>query len=113
MQNYFMTSPRPMRPHSTALRSRGVVTIPQQVREQLNLLEGDSLLVGVEDGRIVLTPAALLPRDQTWFWTPEWQAGEREADEDIAAGRGAIYHSGEEFIAAMKERAKPLSDPSE
>lgn len=22
-----------------------------------------------------------------WFWTPEWQAGEREVDEDLAAGR--------------------------
>lgn len=25
--------------------------------------------------------------DQAWFWTPEWQAKEREADEDIKAGR--------------------------
>lgn len=24
-----------------------------------------------------------------WFWTEEWQAGERQADEDIAEGR---YH---------------------
>ncbi len=26
--------------------------------------------------------------DQAWFWTPEWQEKEREADGDIAAGRG-------------------------
>ena len=25
--------------------------------------------------------------DQAWFWTPSWQAGEAEADRDIAAGR--------------------------
>jgi hypothetical protein len=25
--------------------------------------------------------------EQIYFWTPEWQAKEREADEDIAAGR--------------------------
>lgn len=25
--------------------------------------------------------------DQAWFWTDEWQQKEREADEDIAAGR--------------------------
>ncbi|MEH0546852.1 hypothetical protein QA802_28335 [Streptomyces sp. B21-105] len=24
--------------------------------------------------------------DQAWFWTERWQAGEREAGEDIAAG---------------------------
>ena len=26
--------------------------------------------------------------DQAWFWTPEWQAGERKADAEIAAGEG-------------------------
>jgi len=24
--------------------------------------------------------------DQAWFWTPEWQAKEREVDEEMAAG---------------------------
>ena len=27
------------------------------------------------------------PDDQSWFWTPSWQAGEAEADRDIAEGR--------------------------
>ena len=26
------------------------------------------------------------PDDQAWFWTPSWQAGEAEADRDIAEG---------------------------
>jgi antitoxin PrlF len=43
--------------------------------------------------------------DQAWFWTPEWQAGEREADADIAAGRETRYHSDEEFLAALDERS--------
>jgi hypothetical protein len=25
--------------------------------------------------------------EQAWFWTDEWQDGERRASEDIAAGR--------------------------
>jgi hypothetical protein len=25
--------------------------------------------------------------DQAWFWTPAWQAGEREAEADLVAGR--------------------------
>jgi len=40
--------------------------------------------------------------DQAWFWTPEWQAKEREADADIAAGRGLFFGSDEEFIAHLK-----------
>jgi hypothetical protein len=40
--------------------------------------------------------------DQAWFWTPEWQAKEREADADIAAGRGVHFGSDEEFIAHLE-----------
>jgi hypothetical protein len=41
------------------------------------------------------------PADQAWFWTPEWQAGEREASAAIADGDTAVYFSSEEFLAAM------------
>ncbi|MHB8917579.1 MAG: hypothetical protein ACYC4H_06115 [Desulfocucumaceae bacterium] len=27
---------------------------------------------------------------QRWYWTPEWQVAEKEADKDIAAGR--VHH---------------------
>jgi hypothetical protein len=39
--------------------------------------------------------------DQSWFWTEEWQAGEREADAQIAAGEGRFFASGEEMLAAL------------
>lgn len=41
------------------------------------------------------------PDDQAWFWTPEWQAGEREADTKIAAGHGAFYGHVGELLAAL------------
>ncbi len=40
--------------------------------------------------------------DQAWFWTQEWQVGEREATADREAGRSNVYYSGEEFIAALE-----------
>ena len=46
--------------------------------------------------------------EQAWFWTREWQAREREADDDPAAGRVTRYESDEEFLAALDERTKPL-----
>jgi antitoxin PrlF len=39
-----------------------------------------------------------IPTDQTWFFTPGWLAGEREADENIAAGRGTVHKSVEEMF---------------
>jgi hypothetical protein len=40
--------------------------------------------------------------DQMWFWTPEWQEGEREVDEHIAAGRTTYFDSADEFLAALE-----------
>jgi hypothetical protein len=53
-------------------------------------------------GRVDTDPA------QSWFWTEEWQAGEREADAQIAAGEGSFFASGEEFLAALEAENKRL-----
>jgi AbrB family looped-hinge helix DNA binding protein len=63
------------------------VSIPKTVRDALGLQEGDYVEVEERDGEIVMVPKRLIDADQAWFWTPEWQAGERVADEDIKAGR--------------------------
>jgi antitoxin PrlF len=46
-------------------------------------------------------PAAKIEPEQAWFFTPEWLAGEREANEDIAAGRGTVHESGEDMFAHL------------
>jgi antitoxin PrlF len=42
-----------------------------------------------------------IPIDQAWFFIPEWLAGEREADDDIAAGRGTPHESAEAMFAHL------------
>ncbi|MEX0800142.1 MAG: AbrB/MazE/SpoVT family DNA-binding domain-containing protein [Dehalococcoidia bacterium] len=63
------------------------VSIPKQIRDALRLQEGDLIDVEERDGEIVMTPKRLVDAGQAWFWTREWQRGEREADEDTKAGR--------------------------
>ncbi|OGZ20078.1 MAG: hypothetical protein A2654_01755 [Candidatus Nealsonbacteria bacterium RIFCSPHIGHO2_01_FULL_43_31] len=63
------------------------ITIPAEVFKKLQLKEGDFLGARVKDAQIVLKPKRLIARDQEWFWAKEWQSKEREADEDIRAGR--------------------------
>ena len=53
--------------------------------------------VQAPEGRHPLSFAAI-PADQAWFWTEEWQKGEREVDEDIAAGRVKRFDSVEELF---------------
>lgn len=39
-----------------------------------------------------------LATSQAYYWTPEWQARERRADEDARLGRSTLYSSAEELI---------------
>lgn len=39
-----------------------------------------------------------IPADQAWFWTPEWQAMEREADEALARGDYETFDTVEDAI---------------
>jgi antitoxin MazE len=63
------------------------ITIPKTIFASLGLEAGDYVETIVEDGTIRLVPQKLVPKDQAWFWTKEWQKGEAEADEDIANDR--------------------------
>ena len=49
---------------------------------------------------------------QAWFWTPEWQAKERIAEEEIRRGDVRTFDSVEELIADLQEAegAEALSD---
>jgi hypothetical protein len=41
--------------------------------------------------------------DQEWFWTPEWQAMEAEANDDLANGRWKEFDSIDDMIADLGE----------
>ena len=42
-----------------------------------------------------------VPKDQEWFWTEEWQAGEREANEALARGDYLEFDTVEEALAEL------------
>ncbi len=81
-----------MRTHLLTVQSRGTVALPADLRRRLHLDQENSQiqLIEREDGRIELVPVVAVPADQAWFWTDRWQAMEREADADIAAGRTTV-----------------------
>lgn len=63
------------------------VTIPASIRQALHVKVGSLIDFVVQKGQVILQPKMLIDEDQSWFWTEEWQKGEREADEDIRKGR--------------------------
>ena len=69
------------------IRKRGQITLPKSFIERFGLQEGDSLELEInDDGDITVVPMVQIPASQKWFWTEEWQQGEREAEEDIRRG---------------------------
>lgn len=93
------------------LRARGQLTLPEKVRKLARLVEGDLLEAEVTDEGVLLRPRKLIDREQAWFWTPEWQRGERAADEDLAAKRIRTFSNGDEFVRALKKISKPKRKP--
>ena len=43
-------------------------------------------------------PMELVDKSQAYFWTKKWQEGERQADEDIKAGRVKTFDSVDDLI---------------
>ncbi|MBI4289740.1 MAG: AbrB/MazE/SpoVT family DNA-binding domain-containing protein [Chloroflexi bacterium] len=94
------------------VRKKAQVTLPLSVRRALNIEEGDFLDVRVRNGEVLLRVKKLVDKQQAWFWTKRWQEGEKEAEEDIAAGRVHHFESAREAIAYLHKRSKKRADPT-
>jgi len=92
------------------VRKKAQVTLPNSVRQSLNIQEGDFLSVTVQDGEIVLRVKRLVDKEQAWFWTRRWQEGEREAEEDIRAGRIHSFDGAKEAVAFLHKRVDKRAD---
>lgn len=80
------------------------ITIPREVFDSLRLEVGDFLETQIKDNALVLIPKKLVPKDQEWFWTGEWQKKEKEADEAIRKGEVAgPFTKASDVIKALKK----------
>ena len=88
---------------SSVVRGKGQITIPSEIRKAARLEEGDPVEVELVEGGILLRPMKVIDATQAWFWQPEWQAGEREAAADLAAGRSRVFESSEAMLDSLDE----------
>jgi antitoxin PrlF len=99
----------PERPHRSPavqrvrVRRKNQLTLPTRVAAALRVGEGDEVEFDIGDhGEVILRGLAVVPADQRWFWTEEWQQGEREASEQIAADDVTTYDSAEDMFDALE-----------
>jgi len=94
------------------VRERGTITLPAAVRKAARLDRPNSQVeVRLrEDGVIELIPVVMIPADQAWYWTEEWQAGEREVDEEAAREEGRVFDSAEEMFETLEREIGETPD---
>jgi antitoxin PrlF len=85
----------------TKLREKNQLTLPAEVVRGAHVGPGDYFEVEATKEGILLRPKKVIDAAQAWFWTPEWQAGEREASADIAAGRVTVHETDGAFLASL------------
>jgi len=86
------------------ISSKGQVTVPRTALEKLHLKPGDILEFTVQGHVLMAKPKKLIDAEQAWFWTEEWQKGEREADADIKSGRVTEYRSLRDFLKRREKK---------
>ncbi len=80
------------------------ITLPEAAAARLGVGAGDELEARILDDRIELIPMVAVPRDQAWFWTPEWQSKEREAEAARRAGNYVEFKSAGRLVARLKKK---------
>ena len=85
------------------VRKNAQITLPAGIRRKAHIEEGDILEAEVRGDEIILKPKKLIDKSQAWYWTKEWQEAERQADEDIAAGRVKEFDTVDELIKDLNQ----------
>jgi AbrB family looped-hinge helix DNA binding protein len=93
-----METTTPTIPPLTQMSARGQITLPAAVRKNLALRPGEPFFVTIEDGRVVLEPAAVAP-------------SEIYTDERIAEFLLVNAMDGDDLEAAKAEVRKMGIDP--
>ena len=83
------------------LKDRSQVTIPKTLVKKLKLKPGDIFQIEEQNGRILLIPSVVLPKDQAWFYTRQWQEEEARVDKELKAGKGIKVKGKKEMLEAL------------
>jgi len=78
------------------------ITLPMWLISRFHVGVGDFVRLEETKDGVLMKPAKLVDPSQAYFWTKEWQAGEREAEEDIRKGRVKRFKSVKELMQDLQ-----------
>lgn len=83
-----------------SVNSRGTLTLPSDVRKKLNIKEGDYFDIAISSGKIIITPVAIVPKNQL---SEKGKKKEKEASENIKSGKIKTFVTAKELIEELNE----------
>lgn len=69
------------------------ITLPTWLIRRFHIMVGDFLRLELRREGVLMRPGRLVDPSQAYFWTPEWQAGEREVEAERHAGKTKRFRS--------------------
>ncbi|MBI4688613.1 MAG: AbrB/MazE/SpoVT family DNA-binding domain-containing protein [Nitrospirae bacterium] len=84
------------------VKNKYQIVIPEDVRKKLRVDVGDTLEIVEKDGTFVIKPVMVIEKSQAYFWTDEWQKGEKEAEAAKRKGKFKEFKKAEEAAKWLK-----------
>ncbi len=84
------------------VKSKYQIVIPEDVRKKLKVEIGDNLEIEEKNGVLIVKPVMVIDKSQAYFWTDEWQSGEKEAEEAKKKGKFRDFKKAEEAVKWLK-----------
>ena len=89
--------------HKIFVQKRNLISLPRDIREQLDINEGDVLDVRLDHNKIIIEPMKLIPSSQAYFWSETAQNDMFEAKKDVESGDMRGFKNINEFLDGMKQ----------
>ena len=89
--------------HKIFVQKRNLINIPRDIREILDINEGDILDVSLVDNKIIIEPMKLIPSSQAYFWSDKTQRDMIEANNDVKSGNIREFNNFEEFLKDLEQ----------
>lgn len=87
--------------HRVFVQRRNLISLPKDIRESLNINEGDVLDIRLVDNKIVIEPMKLIPSNQAYFWADKTQKAMIEAAKDVDSGNVREFKNTKEFLDGL------------
>lgn len=97
------TPKRIIKNHRVSVQRRNLISLPREIRERLNIHEGDVLDIRIEGNKIVMEPYKLIPTSQAYFWAETTQKDMMEAKRDVNAGKVREFLNIDEFMKGLDD----------